>query len=755
MHVHDRQDRQSDGARRWRVGRTIAALLTFLVLLLDPRDAAAHAAFQRSDPAPNSILATSPAQITVWFTEPLEMEYSSATLYDQRGNGVPGATSGPGPNAFSLTIPVASPLPNGTYSVAWQTLSAADGHTAESYFAFTVGTVADVTTVVAPGSGAGSGSLWAQTLGRWLSLIGLVGAVAVWPVWVIVLSPSLGGLGAAGARLTKRVRRLAWGAVGLAVVGNVAALLAQADQLPAGGIGAKVGDVLTDTRYGELWALRIGLLALFAGSLLLVSWEDPPKTQRRTAAALVAAAILPLPISLNAHAAALTEGRAAAIAADLVHVVAASLWSGGIAILLLAVAGGLRGVDPAARRAALGQAVPRFSALALVAWAVLVLTGLYNAWLHVGSLDGLRDTDYGRSLTLKLLLIVLILALAALNLLVVSRRVGRTDPADRGAWARRLAAALSAEVVLAVLVLLVVGRLTSQQPARDALVEAAAAVELPGTISDRSATLGLAPGVAGPNDYRLTVAGEPLPADTEAVLRIQLAGGALAQKEIRLGRLEGNAFAATGSELSTTGDWTIQIIVRKIGAFQYTGSLQYTVGLNPPRSGPGPAWRFETSAIAGLGFLIAGLTGWVAGWRAGGGRPLRREALGFGTVLVGMGVLLILAGRAPDAGATNPIPPDEASLARGEATFLANCASCHGVSGQGGGPAGAGLDPPPANFTVDHGHSHTDAELFALIEEGKTDTGMPAFGDSLTDDEIWDLVNYVREVGGGRKEEGR
>ena len=750
--MNDRHSRQTHTIGR-RAGIAVTmALVVLMALVAAPRDAAAHAAYQRSDPAANSVVAASPAEITVWFTEPLEMEFSSATLYDQRGEAVPGATSGPGPNEFSLTIPVLDPLPNGTYSVAYTSLSAADGHGDTSYFAFTVGTAADVTTVVAPDPGTASGSLWAQTLGRWLALVGLVGAVAIWPVWVVVLSPSLGGSGAVRARLTGRIRRLAWGAVGLAVVGNLAALLAQADQLPSGGLATRLRETLTDTRYGELWTLRIGLLALFAGTLLLVSWEEPGRRGWRTAGALGAAALLPLPISLNAHASAVGEGRTTAIATDLTHVVAASLWAGGIAILLLVALVGLRGAEPASRRAVLGRTLPRFSALALVAWAVLIVTGLYNAWLHVGSLDGLRETDYGRSLTVKLLLLASILALAALNLLVVSRRVGQADPGERGTWVRRFTAALSAEVVLALLVLLVVGRLTSQQPARDALVGEIVAAELPVVLSDRSGTLALSPGTAGPNDFRLTVDGETLPADTEAMLRIELPGSALARKEIRLERGEGNTFQATGSELSTTGDWTIQVLVRKIGAFQYTGTVPYAAGLTPRTAdGPGPAWRFEASAIAGLAFLIVGLGGWAIGWRAGG-RPLRREAVGLGTVLVGMGVLVILASRAPGPdgtlAATNPIPADEASLARGEATFLTNCAACHGAAGRGDGPAGAGMDPPPSNLVVDHGHDHTDAELFALIAEGKAGTGMPAFGDSLTDNDIWDLVNWVRQLQG-------
>ena len=57
---------------------------------------------------------------------------------------------------------------------------------------------------------------------------------------------------------------------------------------------------------------------------------------------------------------------------------------------------------------------------------MILLTGFYAGWLQVGGLKPLLDTDYGQSLTIKLLLTVPLLALAAFNLLIVSRRIQRS-----------------------------------------------------------------------------------------------------------------------------------------------------------------------------------------------------------------------------------------------------------------------------------------------------------------------------------------
>jgi mono/diheme cytochrome c family protein len=80
--------------------------------------------------------------------------------------------------------------------------------------------------------------------------------------------------------------------------------------------------------------------------------------------------------------------------------------------------------------------------------------------------------------------------------------------------------------------------------------------------------------------------------------------------------------------------------------------------------------------------------------------------------------------------------PEE--VAKGKRLFMANCVSCHGEAGDGSGLAGA------ANFTDQAFMSSEDpAEFFEKIGEGVSGTAMPAWGETLSEDEIWALVNYV------------
>src|SRR3954452_13791254 len=100
----------------------------------------AHAALVRSDPAAGVSLDRPPTEIRIWFAEPLEASYTGAQLLDVTGAPVPGTTvaiASDDNQALVLTPP--ANLPDGPYTVAWRTLSAADGHTLQGYFGFRVG----------------------------------------------------------------------------------------------------------------------------------------------------------------------------------------------------------------------------------------------------------------------------------------------------------------------------------------------------------------------------------------------------------------------------------------------------------------------------------------------------------------------------------------------------------------------------------------------------------------------------------------
>src|SRR5215218_1621356 len=125
-------------------GAVILMLCIMAQLALAASPVAAHAFLESSDPAANAVLPTAPRSISLTFTEPLERSYSRAELFDETGTLVPGATSTVGPQPRTMTVQIPPGLGNGTYSLLWRTLSTADGHTAQGYVPFTIGSEADI-----------------------------------------------------------------------------------------------------------------------------------------------------------------------------------------------------------------------------------------------------------------------------------------------------------------------------------------------------------------------------------------------------------------------------------------------------------------------------------------------------------------------------------------------------------------------------------------------------------------------------------
>ncbi|MFL5759597.1 MAG: FixH family protein [Thermomicrobiales bacterium] len=741
----------------WRRRWLAFAFLACVWSAFHPVTVSAHAQYDHSDPAANAIVAIAPIQVTIWFTEHLEPSGSSAQLFDKDGQPISGTTSSLGTEPKQLVLSLPSGLANGTYSVVWNTLSADDGHPAQGYFVFTIGSATDVQAVTAPAAPAAHGApQWLRASARWAALLGLAAAVAVWPVWLLIVRSSYTSTWKSSLQFVHAARRYAAIALLVAFAGDLYALLVQAADLPSLAYFDRLHTVLTDTRFGRLWLLRLGLLVAYAVALFIADWWWPRQKPLRAAVAFALALALPLPFSLNAHASAETTGRTVAIASDCIHLLAASLWIGGLFLLCAQFLPFYRFLSPAGRRAAFTRMLPRFSILALTSWGMLGVTGLYASWLQVGNLEGLLHTAYGHALIIKLLVLLPLLALGAFNLLVVTPRLRTARDSDQAMlWSRHFRRAVGTEVVLVVLLLLAVGRLTSLQPARDELATTSTALALKLSADGRTGRLTVTPGAAGPNHYRFELDGESLLNGTEALLRLTLTSQNIGEKEVTLIRATGNAFEGHGSEFGIAGDWKVDMIVRKIGAFQWQASTQTTIAGQATKPEPvRAAWHFGPVGLLGLLLLLLGVFGVVFACVAGRTR-LRFEVGGLAACSLLAGALLLVQARtAPTADAsaqaqaqTSLSTADQAAITRGKAIYDMNCASCHGATGRGDGPGAAGLNPAPVDFTSPLHKAHQQQDLLFWVKEGIGGSAMPAFGDQLTDEQISDVLAYVRELG--------
>jgi copper transport protein len=423
-------------SRAWRLASGLA-LFALLVAPAVPGASGsrvlAHAQLVASSPGAGGIVATSPGEIRLVFSEPLEDQLTSVDIVDL--NGAPVLTrAGEVDPADRFALVLTDPgLADGVYLLTWRTLSAADGHTAEGFFNFGVGDV--------PGSLAGGpqGMTHSDTdpigvVGRWLTYIGLLLALGVAVFHRIVVRD--------GPLPRVTVRALAAllfvSAAATAVVAFLAGLEA----------GSPI-DYLLGTRNGGLQMARAAVAAIGGLALLLAS----ARVVGIVAAATGLAGIVLLVAA--GHAAALPG--VAALAGQVVHVAGAAVWIAGVAGLL-ALARWPSLVTASATRPDMRTLVPRFSALALVSIGLVVLTGVHAAWTQTGVLIPL-GTEYGRTLLMKSGFAIGALALGGLNYLDGGRMMG---------WLDGFRSRITIEAMLIVTVLVLTAALAITPPVEEA-----------------------------------------------------------------------------------------------------------------------------------------------------------------------------------------------------------------------------------------------------------------------------------------------
>lgn len=96
------------------------------------------------------------------------------------------------------------------------------------------------------------------------------------------------------------------------------------------------------------------------------------------------------------------------------------------------------------------------------------------------------------------------------------------------------------------------------------------------------------------------------------------------------------------------------------------------------------------------------------------------------------------------AAVKNPTAADDESISRGAAIFSQSCAVCHGDIGKGDGPGAAALSPKPADLHADHVQGNSDGTIFWIVSHGREGTVMPAWDTILSEEQRWDVVNFLR-----------
>jgi copper transport protein len=572
--------------------RNLLLAAVFAALLAVPGAASAHATLEGASPQRGATVKQEPGAVVFRFSEPVEGNFGAVRVYDAEGERVDeGDAFHPGGEGPKLGVHLKPDLPDGSYTAAYRVVSA-DGHIVSGGYVFSIGEAGrapeeTVAELVATG-GAGTVNKIGIGVARGVQYTALAVALGALAFLLLVWLPALRSLDAGGASWDRARqgfgRRLRLVLVLAAVAGAASAIAAivfeaaQAAGVPAGSaLDATILREELGTRFGTVWgiaALAWVLLGLLATPIL----RRPSPS--RVAALIVPLAFIALEPALSGHPS--TQSPVALLfPANVLHVVAMAVWVGALAALVLVVPAATRELEAPDRSRFLAAALARFSPLALLCVALVLLSGIGQAYAYVRDLDNLLDTAYGRAVLIKFALLAgALIPLGAYNRHRSVPRLqriaaGGEPPGQAGLLLRR---ALRGEVALLVVVLGVTAALAGYPPATT--VQS-------GPYSG-SASLGPAelevtvdPARVGSNQVHLYLfdarSGSQFSRIRELKVTASETGEDIGPLPLDARRAGPGHYTVQGAPLTVAGDWELDVTMRVSAFDQFEAELEVPV----------------------------------------------------------------------------------------------------------------------------------------------------------------------------------
>lgn len=384
----------------------------------------------------------------------------------------------------------------------------------------------------------------------------------------------------AEAAFAQRARALLLAGAAIGVVSGAAGLVSQGATAAGttfwSALNPGIVREVLGTRFGTVWGLRV---LDFATLGALAAVVGPPRRGNPLFYALPAAFLAVTP-ALGGHAT--TQHPVALLAPlDVIHVLAMSAWLGGLVALVFAVPAATRTLaEPVERTPLLAATVTRFSAVALVSVGLLIASGTAQSIVHLLSFGDLLHTAFGRAVLIKIIILLALVGLGALNRRrsVPRLRAAAAARAAPGASGRVLRTTLRVEVGLVLAVLAVTAALVSYAPP-------SALSAGPYQHSARTGPLQLEltvdPARTGINALHLYVFGAkdgaPLDATKDLTVDAQLKSKGIGPLHATLHRAGPGHYVADAMTLAPAGTWTVTVTDRVSDFDEYTARFEVPV----------------------------------------------------------------------------------------------------------------------------------------------------------------------------------
>jgi copper transport protein len=573
-----------------RFALALAAMLA-AALLFAP-SAFAHATLEGTSPPRGATLKQQPSAVVFRFSEPVEGNFGAVRVYDAEGRRVDeGDAFHPDGEGPKLGVHLKSDLSDGSYTATYRVVSA-DGHIVSSGYVFSIGKAgqapSETVAELVAGGGSGTATEIGMGIARGVQYAALAVALGAFAFLLLAWWPArrlVGGDGErwqrAGAAFRRRLRIVLLAAAAAGALSAVAAIVFEAAQ--AAGISAVSAldtTILREelgTRFGTVWgSTALAWVLLGLGVVPALRRSSP----WRIAPLFVPLALIALEPALSGHSS--TQPPVALLfPANVLHVVAMAVWVGGLASLVLILPTATRELEAGDRSRLIAATLARFSPIALVCVAVILLTGIGQAFAYVRHLDSLLDTAYGRAVLIKFVLLVgALIPLGAYNRYRSAPRLeriaaGGEAPGRAGLLLRRT---LRGEVALIVVVLGVTAALAAYAPAT-----AVQSGPFSGSASLGPAELEVTvdPARAGPNQVHLYLFDATSGAQFSRIKELAVTA---TEPESSIGPLPlepqhsgPGHYTVQGALLSVAGDWNLDVTMRVSAFDEYAAKIEVPI----------------------------------------------------------------------------------------------------------------------------------------------------------------------------------
>jgi copper transport protein len=580
------------GASRCRA--LLAIALAALGVLASAPAAWAHAQLLGTSPASGATVKVQPKEVIFEFNQDVGGTLGAVRVYDAQGNEVDDLNvSHPDGDEHWMGVGLKAHLPDGTYTGTYRVISA-DTHIVYGGLVFDIGHAGATPKFTVAGliGKNRSGKVTVVAFGvvralNYLTLALMVGGlVFLFFVWIPELTALAGSeqrWSHASRAFASRLGRLLAVALVLGVVVSVLGVLLQGASAAGVSLWASLkGSIVNntlDSRFGEVWGLR-AIDWVLLGALLLVTRPLGRRPPRVILALLAIGGVyLAITPALAGHAS-IESPVAVFFPSDVLHVLAGSVWVGGIACLLLALPSATRQLEGGERSRLLLGTLARFSPIALSAVVVIAVTGVVQAYIDVRSFHGLLHTTYGALIIVKVVLLLVLIGLGWVNrkrvMPALERLVGDgRSPGGIGALARRT---MRGELALMLCVFGVTAALISYAPPIDA---ASGPFSTNTTIGPAELEMTVEPAKVGLNTIHLYLInakdGSQFTATKELVATADLPAKGIGPLPLKANLAGPGHYAFNSVELSPGGTWDIEITDRVSEFEQFSKTVKVPI----------------------------------------------------------------------------------------------------------------------------------------------------------------------------------